>query len=78
MTSWASCYFPIASDMAVAILSAAISSIEKFKLKASIIKNIGHIMREIPNDVSNFLLFNFVRFDFYKARIKPCKSQKAL
>ena len=28
--------------------------------------------------MSNFLLFNFVRFDFHKASMKPCKSQKSL
>ena len=43
------------------------------------IKHIGHITgAKLQNDVSNFLLFNFVRFDFYKAPMKPCKSQKAL
>ena len=42
-------------------------------------KNIGHIRGEnLPNDVSNFLLFNFQRFEFYKAPMKLCKSQKAL
>ena len=35
-------------------------------------------MQKHVNDVSNFLLFNFVRFDFDKASMKPCKSQKAL
>jgi len=28
--------------------------------------------------VSNFLLFNFQRFDFHKALFKLCESQKAL
>ena len=33
---------------------------------------------ENPNDVSNFLLFNFQRNEFYKAHIKLYKSQKSL
>ena len=37
-----------------------------------------HHERKNVYDVSNFLLFNFQQFDFYKARINPCKSQKAL
>jgi len=37
-----------------------------------------HHKRKYVYDVSNFLLFNFVRFDFQKAPIKPCESQKAL
>jgi len=28
--------------------------------------------------VSNFFICDFLQLDFYKARIKPCKSQKAL
>jgi len=28
--------------------------------------------------VSNFFICDFVRNEFYKASIKPCKSQKAL
>ena len=31
-----------------------------------------------PNDVSNFFICDFQRFDFHKASMKPCKSQKAL
>ena len=51
-------------------------SSQKFSLY---VKIIGHITTQnAKNDVSNFLLFNFVRFEFYKVSIKLCKSQKAL
>ena len=57
-------------------LAILIFCIEKPSLKT---KNIGHItVQKHVNDVSNFLLFNFQRNEFYKAPMKPCKFQKAL
>ena len=41
------------------------------------IKNIGHItVQKHVNDVSNFFIIDFQRYDIYKDFMKLCKSQK--
>ena len=40
--------------------------------------NRTHHKRKYVYDVSNFFIIDFLQLDFYKAFIKPCKSQKTL
>lgn len=60
------------SKVIVVPLAILIFCIAKSSLKTK--KYWTHHERKYVYDVSNFLLFNFVRNEFYKARIKLCKS----
>ena len=48
------------------------------KCVGSVEKHWTHHSGFSQNDVSNFFICDFGQLDFYKAFIKPCKSQKAL